>query len=69
MRVPILFVFILFANTIVTAQVLEGTILDRSNQKPVEGVHITGNDKSTGSISDQKGQFKIEISNHYYGKL
>ncbi len=60
MRIIIVFVFILLSNTVTPAQTLQGTVLDKSTQKPILGVNIITNDGTYGSSTDSNGRFKIE---------
>ena len=60
--IGILLSFVL-SNTLLTAQNLEGTVLDKSTQKPIVGVHIIINNSTVGCTSDLNGRFEINTGN------
>ena len=60
--IGILLSFVL-SNTLLTAQNLEGTVLDKSTQKPIAGVHIIINNSTVGCTSDLNGHFEINTGN------
>lgn len=49
-------------------QFIEGGVVNRTTQSGISGVHIFTEDQKVGSVSNQKGDFKIYISEMYSGK-
>ncbi len=55
--------FFLLAASAFHAQVISGTIISKNENQPIPYVKIGIEKKSTGAISDEKGQFSIDLSN------
>ncbi|HCN47665.1 MAG TPA: hypothetical protein DIT10_00960 [Chryseobacterium sp.] len=55
--------FFLFAASVFNAQVISGTIISKSENQPIPYVKIGVAKKTTGTISDAKGNFSIDLSN------
>lgn len=53
----------LFAASVFNAQVISGTIISKSENQPIPYVKIGVAKKTTGTISDAKGNFSIDLSN------
>ena len=63
MRIVNIFIFVLISNTLIKAQSLEGTVLDKSTQKPISGVNIVTSDSINGCSTDMNGRFEINTGN------
>ncbi|MGR3856079.1 carboxypeptidase-like regulatory domain-containing protein [Chryseobacterium indologenes] len=55
--------FFLVAASAFHAQVVSGTIVSKNEHQPIPYVKIGIEKKSTGTISDEKGKFSIDLSN------
>ncbi|WP_137905692.1 carboxypeptidase-like regulatory domain-containing protein [Chryseobacterium sp. 2VB] len=55
--------FFLVAASAFHAQVVSGTIVSKNEHQPIPYVKIGIEKKSTGTISDEKGRFSIDLSN------
>ncbi|MFP8893290.1 MULTISPECIES: carboxypeptidase-like regulatory domain-containing protein [Chryseobacterium] len=55
--------FFLVAASAFHAQVVSGTIVSKNENQPIPYVKIGIEKKSTGTISDEKGKFSIDLSN------
>lgn len=55
--------FFLLAASAFHAQVISGTIISKNENQPIPYVKIGIEKKSTGTISDEKGKFSIDLSN------
>lgn len=63
MRIVSIFIFILLSNTLITAQNMVGTVLDKSTQQPIAGVNIITSDSINGCSTDINGRFEINRGN------
>lgn len=55
--------FFLFTTSAFHAQVISGTIISKNENHPIPYVKIGIEKKSIGTISDEKGNFSIDLSN------
>ena len=61
----ILSLLILLINSISQGQIVNGVIVDDSNQETLEYVNIGILNQGVGTVSDEQGQFSIELSEAY----
>jgi len=62
MKSPIIFAICLLFTLFLQAQTIDGIVKDASNQEILSFVHIGILGKNSGTISDEKGQFKMNLS-------
>ncbi|TZF99998.1 alpha/beta fold hydrolase (plasmid) [Chryseobacterium panacisoli] len=55
--------FFLLAASAFHAQIISGTVISKNENQPIPYVKIGIEKKSTGTISDEKGKFSIDLSN------
>lgn len=55
--------FFLLAASAFHSQVISGTIISKNENHPIPYVKIGIEKKSIGTISDEKGNFSIDLSN------
>jgi len=63
MRFYIFLIIILF-GTQITAQTIEGVILDNNTKQPIKEVNIISNDSLKGCYTDDYGHFEIEVDSN-----
>ena len=56
------FLFVFFLNYLVQAQIINGTILSRDANQPIPYVKIGVGKEKIGAVSDEKGEFAIDLS-------
>ncbi len=54
--------FVLFLGFLLNAQTITGTILSKEEMQPVPYAKIGIENQNTGTIADEKGQFKIDLT-------
>jgi hypothetical protein len=65
MKILILLLFLCFSCKLLIANNFKGTIVDVATKKPIAYVNIGVLNKNTGTVSDEKGEFKIEIDDKF----
>ena len=56
------FLFIIFLSAIIQAQTISGTIVSKEDQQPIPYAKIGVENEATGTFSDDKGAFSIDLS-------
>lgn len=56
------FLFVFFLNSLVQAQIINGTILSRDANQPIPYVKIGVGKEKIGAVSNEKGEFAIDLS-------
>lgn len=54
--------FILFFGFVVNAQIISGEILSKEDQQPIPYAKIAIENENAGTIADEKGKFKIDLT-------
>jgi hypothetical protein len=63
-KILLLIVVILLKNTIVIAQILEGVVKDAKTNESVAYVNVGLIGKTTGTVTDDSGHFKLTLGNN-----
>ena len=58
--------FLLISNVLVYGQTISGTVFEKNGNLPVEYVNIGIVGKSVGTVSDQNGNYKLQINRQHY---